>query len=287
MRLAITGTTGRVGRALADRLAGEHEILEIPRSALDLAMPDPASGLAALDFDVLLHPAGMTGLEACEDDPELAHKVNAEAPAALARFCAERGKRIVAFSTDYVFDGREPGLRHEDGKTEPLSVYGRTKRDGELGVLEAGGTVVRVSWVFGPEKAAFPDQVFADALAGRPLAAVADKFSLPTFTGDLAGWIGGMLEHGFPPGIFHACNGGEPVSWHDLACETVGFLHERGLLSALPEVRPLELAELAFFRAERPRHTALATDRLAELLGGRPRGWREALRAHLAVRISR
>lgn len=287
MRIAVTGTTGRVGRALADRLADRHEIIEVPRSLLDLASPDPAGPLEPLDFDILLHPAAMTGLEACEDDPDLAYRVNAHAPKELARLCANRGKRIIAFSTDYVFGGHEPGLRTEEEKAEPLSVYGASKLAGEEGVIEAGGTVVRVSWVFGPEKAAFPDQVFDDALAGRPLAAVADKYSLPAFTGDLADWIAGMLSNGFPPGILHACNSGDPVTWHDLACETVGFLHEHGHLPAVPEVRRLGLSEIPFFRAARPWYTAMSTDRLTGLLGVRPRDWRDALKAHLADRISR
>ncbi len=287
MRLAITGTTGRAGRALANRLADRHEIVEVPKAVLDLASPDPAASLAGVEFDALIHPAGMTSLEACEDDPDRARRVNAGAPAALARFCAEHGKRMLAFSTDYVFDGREPGLRTESDEPAPLSVYGRTKRDGESGVLDAGGTVVRVSWIFGPEKPAFPDQVLADALAGRPLSAIADKFSLPTFTADLAGWIDTLLRCGCPPGIFHACNSGEPVSWHDIAREVVRFLHSAGRLPAIPEVKALQLDEIPFFRAPRPRHTALATGKLADLLGHAPRDWKEALREHLTGRISR
>ncbi len=287
MRLAITGTTGRVGRALANRLTGRHEIVELPKVVLDLDSSDPAVALADLEFDALIHPAGMTSLEACEDDPDTARRVNADAPAALARFCTERGKRMLAFSTDYVFDGREPGLRTESDDPAPLSAYGRTKRDGELGVLDAGGTVVRVSWIFGPEKPAFPDQVLSDALAGRPLSAIADKFSLPTFTADLAGWIDTLLYRGCPPEIFHACNSGEPVSWHDIAREVVRFLHDTGRLPAMPEIKALRLDETPFFRAPRPRHTALAAGKLADLLGHDPRNWKEALREHLAGRISR
>lgn len=279
MRLAITGTTGRVGRALADRLGRCHEVLELPRRILDLAGGRVAEALAAHPFDVLLHPAGLTGLEDCEDDPELAWRVNAEAPGECARVCALRGVPMLHFSTDYVFDGAAPGWRSEDDPASPLSVYGKSKREGERRVLAAGGTVMRVSWVFGPEKAAFPERVLADALAGRDVAAVADKFSRPSFTGDLADWVAAWMQAGAPGGVFHACNGGPVTSWHGMAAEVLAFLEERGW--RVPALRALELDRMEAFRAPRPRHSAMATARLDALLGRAPRDWREALREHL------
>ena len=286
MRLAITGTTGRVGRALADGLAASHELIELPRGVFDLADPACAERLAAWDFDLLLNPAGLTGLEHCEDDPDLAEQVNARAPAAMAAFCQAHGRKILHFSTDYVFDGHEPGLKQEDDPVNPLSVYGKTKEAGERAVLAAGGTVMRVSWVFGPEKPAFPDTVIDRALAGQEIAAVADKFSLPVYTPDLCGWVGGLLEGGCPAGLFHACNGGPVTSWHGMALEIVASLRElHGIEVAEP--KPLLMAEMSAFRAARPRHTAMATERLAALLGeGRmPRDWRLALREHVASRL--
>jgi dTDP-4-dehydrorhamnose reductase len=284
MRLAITGTTGRVGRALADRLAADHEVIELPRTLLNLAVKGCDQVVAGLDFDVLLNPAGLTSLEQCEDEPEFAKRVNAEAPEALAKACGNRP--MLHFSTDYVFDGEQPGLRHEDDPVNPLSVYGKTKAAGETGVLAAGGAVMRVSWVFGPEKPAFPDQIVAKALAGQDLAAVADKFSLPCLTTDLCGWVSGWLQAGCPAGIVHACHGGEPVSWHGMAREIVALLAEKGI--AVGEVKALSMADMAAFRAPRPRHTAMATERLSALLGHPPRDWREALREHVeALLISR
>lgn len=284
MRLAITGTTGRVGRALADRLAAFHEVIELPRTRLDLAETGCERVLADLDFDVLLNPAGLTSLEQCEDEPALARRVNAEAPERLARACD--GRPVLHFSTDYVFDGATPGLRHEDEPPAPLSVYGKTKAAGEAGVLAAGGAVMRVSWVFGPEKPAFPDQIVTKALAGQELAAVADKFSLPCFTADLCDWVNGWLEAGCPGELFHACNGGEPVSWHGMAVEITALLAEKGI--AAPAVKALPMAEMTAFRAPRPRHTAMATTRLSTLLGRAPRDWREAMRQHVeALLISR
>lgn len=283
MRIAITGTTGRVGQALARRLAGCHEVIALPRTRLDLADPDCGRRLEEFDFQVLLNPAGLTGLEQSEDDPQLARRVNAAAPAALAAVCRERGRKMLHFSTDYVFDGREPGLRTEDEEPAPLSVYGRTKLEGERAVLAAGGAVMRVSWVFGPEKPAFPDQILERALAGQALAAVADKFSRPTFTGDLCAWVEAWLAAGAPAGIVHACNGGPVTSWHGMALEILAFLAEKGI--AVPPLEALDLDEMTAFRAPRPRHTAMDTRRLEALLGKAPRDWREAMREHLESRL--
>lgn len=284
MRLAITGTTGRVGRALADHFSARHPVIELPRAACDLTTPSCADALRDLEFDVLLNPAGSTSLENCEDEPELARQVNAIAPAALAKCCRERGKKILHFSTDYVFDGKQPGLRTEDEPTSPISSYGRTKEKGERAVLAEGGTVMRISWVFGPEKTAFPDQIFDRALAGEELSAVADKYSLPAYTPDICEWVEGLLLAGMPPGIFHACNGGPVTSWHGIALEIVRFLQDRAGMPRA-EVKALSLDEMKAFRAARPRHTAMATSRLAEILGKEPRDWREALGLHLESRL--
>jgi len=284
MRIAITGTTGRVGRALAGHFAARHEVIELPRAACDLADPACAGVLSDLDFDVLLNPGGLTNLEQCEDEPDLARRVNAAAPAELAKACRERGKKILHFSTDYVFDGIQPGLRSEDDPPSPLSVYGRTKEEGERGVLAEGGTVMRVSWVFGPEKPAFPDQILDRALVGQELSAVADKFSLPAYTPDICEWVEGLLSAGLPAGIFHACNGGPVTSWHGIAMEIVRFLNEREGMP-LPEVKSLSLDEMTAFRAPRPRHTAMSTARLEAVLGRPMRDWREALQQHLASRL--
>lgn len=286
MKLAVTGTTGRVGRALSDHFAAcGATVLELPRSVYDLADPELANRLRDLDFDVLLNPAAMTSLEGCEDEPELAARVNAVSPGMLAAMCRGTGRRMLHFSTDYVLSGTEPGLRDESAAVDPVSEYARSKLDGERAVLGQGGCVVRVSWVFGPERAAFPDQVIRRALAGEPLAAIADKTSLPVSTRDLCGWVGKLIEAGLPNEVIHACNGGEPVSWFGMADEIVTCLCERGVLERRPEIARLRLAEMEMFRAVRPRHTEMATGRLTALTGVRPRDWREALREHVAARL--
>lgn len=278
MRIAVTGTTGRVGAALVRHFSAKHEVIPLPRLVCDLADARSLAGaLEALECDVFINPAGITSLEICEDDPALATRVNAEAPGEIAAWAAERGVRVFHFSTDYVFDGDCEGLRREHDPAVPVNGYGRSKLAGEQAVLaHPGNCVVRISWVFGPEKPSFVDHIFDAALAGRPLAAVADKFSLPTFTADLAEWMECLVERK-ATGIFHACNSGEPVSWHGMATAVVEEMAACGLLAEIPEIRKQTLAELTFFRAVRPRFTAMETLWLTDVSGHTPRPWREAI----------
>lgn len=280
MRIAITGTTGRVGRALANRLEGPHEIIELPRAVLDLSVSGCEQVILDLDFDVLLNPAGLTSLEYCKDHQAEARRINGVAPAALMWACRKREKPMLHFSTDYVFDGMDPGMVGEDDETSPISTYGKSKAEGEHVVLATGGSVARLSWVFGPEKPAFPDMILERALAGEPLEAVSDKFSLPSYTGDIAVWVGAWLTAGCPMGLFHACNSGPPVSWHGIAVEVVDFLREQG--RSVSDVTELKLDDMTEFRSPRPRYTAMSTTILEKMLGQPPRDWRVALREHLA-----
>ena len=172
-------------------------------------------------------------------------------------------------------------MHFEDEAVAPSSIYGEMKALSEAGVVKWGGCVVRISWVFGPEKKAFVDAVMEKALAGESLAAVADKTSLPCYTVDLVEWVAGLIDLGCPNGVVNACQGGDPVSWHGMAEEVLNTLVEKGALKERPVVARQLLQEMGGFRAVRPRHTALGTAKLAGLLGRAPRNWKEALREYL------
>ena len=279
MRIAITGVTGRVGRALADHLGVLHEVIELSRREWSLTDPRLSHRLADLDFDALLHPASMTSLDECERVPALAEAVNVDGTRRLLEGC--EGRPMLYFSTDYVLDGREPGWKGEDAPIRPVSVYGATKAAAEALVGAEGAAVLRVSWVFGPEMPAFPDQILRRALAGEHLAAVDDKFSMPCHTRDLASGVAAWIEAGCPGGVFQACQSGEATSWHGMAELVSEFVFQSGLRPERPLVERLKLSEMKSFIAERPRFTAMSTARLEALTGWKPRPWREAMWEYL------
>lgn len=281
MDLAITGTTGRLGRALSDGLKRHHRIIDLPRCDWDLSDPMIVGRIMDLEFETLLHPAAMTSLELCEDHPDQAWRVNADVVGELAKSCNETGRKILYYSTSYVICGDQPKLYDESNSLDPRSVYAKTKAAGERHVLEHGGCVMRVSWIFGSERPAFPDKVVDSALCGEPIAGICDKTCMPTYTKDLVAWTGALLESELPNEVIHACNSGEPISWHGMAEFILEYLYEKGVITSQPEVERQYLEEFEFFRAYRPRHTAMATNRLAEIIGSRPRSWQDAMKQHV------
>lgn len=217
--------------------------------------------------DAVVNCAAMSGLEACLDDPLAAHLTNAVAPAAMALACRHTGARFIHLSTDYVLEGHRPGLKNESTRCKPINIYGESKREGELQVAEAlpEALILRVSWVCGnPAKPSFVESTLANAGAGRPLAAIADKYSLPTDAADIARVILELLPRPVS-GVLHVCSGGEPMSWYDCATCALQFAAEAGGIPTAPLVTRQRLKEATFFREQRPRHTAMNNEKLRAL----------------------
>jgi dTDP-4-dehydrorhamnose reductase len=261
------------------------DVLAPDRQRLNLAEPESLPAALRADFGTLINCAAMASPDACEAAPDEARRINAEAPAVLAEVCRERGARFIQISTDYVFpgDGTEPLT--EASPTGPLSVYGETKLAAESAVLQSNpqSLVARVSWLFGGGKPAFPDSILAAARQERPLEAIADKWSTPTYVEDLAWWLEELCgAHRSLAGLMHLCHGGS-CSWQEYAQETVDLAHELGMLDQRRHVAARCLGGFPLFRAERPRFTPLSHGRFVAETGIRPDSWRLALRRYLGT----
>jgi len=161
-RILLLGSKGRLGAALARCWRKNHEVQAFSRQDLDVAdLTRLKTTLASARCDVLVNATGLTSLEACEENPALAHTLNAEAVRVMADTARQQGARLIHFSTDYVFNGTASGPYTEEALTDPLSHYGHSKRAGELAALESSPhhLVFRVSWVFGPDKPSFVDMI--------------------------------------------------------------------------------------------------------------------------------
>lgn len=283
-RILILGATGGLGRAIWRHFVQHHDVATLGHAELDLERPEGiVRQLSRHSFDVLINAAGMTSPDACETQPEKALLVNASGPRVLAECCEAWERRMIHFSTDYVFSG-EPhdGWREED-ETGPVNVYGLTKREGELAVLSGSSRalVARVSWLFGPDKASHPDNIIQRALLNDELTAVEDKLSVPTSTADICGWIERII-HDYPEtrGVLHLCNSGV-ASWHSWAEATLGVAERLGLPLKTTKVQAVKLASLTQFQARRPMMTVMSNVKLREILGVDIRNWREALEDYL------
>jgi len=288
MKIAIIGANGRLGAALAREYARDFELTSFERRQLDLGQLDRVrSALAATKFELLINCAALTNVDYCESHREEAFVVNAEAPRLLAEIANEKSARLVHFSTDYVFDGKKTDPYVEEDKAVPLSVYGESKLEGEQRVLEASSQhlVVRLSWVFGPAKPSFVDQIIQRARENDVVTAVADKFSAPTFTIDVAGWLRLVVEKN-ANGILHLTNNGG-CSWQEWAQYAIDVCRSRGLPLKAERVEAVSLGDMKNFVAQRPVHTVLSTAKFTALTGVQPRHWREAVAEYISAHVSK
>ncbi len=278
-RILILGSGGRLGAALSQEYATRHTVIPVNRQSLDFSdLDEIRKHLIDLDFDVAINSAALTNVDYCETHREESFRINAEAVRVIAEACAEKSARLIHVSTDYVFSGEKAGPRLETDPAEPISVYGESKRAGELAALEVspGNLAVRVSWVFGPHRPSFVDQMLRRAAQEPVISAVADKFSTPSYTLDLAAMLEPYLA-GFPVGgILHLSNGGG-CTWQEYAQHALDVAHDIGLPMKAATVDPIALDSLTAFVAKRPRHTVLATTRYTSDTKKLPRPWQDAV----------
>src|SRR6266516_4113419 len=219
MKFVIVGAGSRLGTALAREYREKFSVIGFDHAQLDLANADELrEKLCTVDFDLLINAAAFTNVDLCEKKREQAFRINADAPRILAEICRDKNTKLIHFSTDYVFDGekREPYV--EDDPANPISVYGESKRAGEKFVLQTYNRhlVVRVSWVFGPDRPRFIDGMIKRAHERDYVDAIADKFSTPTYTRDISQMLPRFFELNVEGGILHFANSGE-CSWQEYA----------------------------------------------------------------------
>lgn len=283
MHIVIVGTGGRLGGGLERFFRVQHKVTSLTRTDMDLADPEEIqSVLEPLDFDVLLNPAALTNVDYCETHEEEAFAANAYGPQKIAEICTQKSARMVHVSTDYVFDGEEDAICREDGLTNPLTHYGRSKRTGEETVLAAGENhlVIRTSWVFGPDRPGFVDSIIKQATEKDFVEAVFDKYSNPTYSLDFAVHLNALLQHPQENGIFHLCNQGS-CSWQEYGQAALDYAAEAGVPLKVHTVGAVPLSSMQQFAAPRPVHTELSLERYITTTGQEPRPWQEALRDYI------
>jgi dTDP-4-dehydrorhamnose reductase len=286
--MVIVGAGGRLGAALGREYQRDYAVTSFERMQLDLGQLDRVrSALSKAKFDLLINCAALTNVDYCESHREEAFVVNAEAPRLLAEIANEKSAKLVHFSTDYVFDGKKTDPYVEEDKAIPLSVYGESKLEGERRVLKVSSQhlVVRLSWVFGPDKPGFIDQIIQRARENDVVTAVADKFSAPTYTIDVANWLRLTIDKN-ANGILHLANNGG-CSWQEWAQYAVDVCRNLRIPLKAERVGAVSLADMRNFVAQRPVHTVLSSAKFTTLTGVQPRHWREAVAEYISAHVSK
>ena len=230
--ILILGAGGRLGSALArEWRARGQDVLAMDRTAFSLdKVAEVQERLAGLEFEVLVNCAALTNVDYCESHREEAFRINAESVAAMAGVCAQKNARFIHVSTDYVFDGNATAPYSEADAPHPVSVYGESKLAGEVEALAASprNWVARVSWVFGPDRVSFVDQVIVRATKEDRVEAVADKWATPTYTMDVCADLWHFLRGIEGGGVVHMSNAGV-CSWQEYGQHALDCAVEAGL----------------------------------------------------------
>jgi dTDP-4-dehydrorhamnose reductase len=279
MKIVILGAGGRLGAALLREYRDKFDVAGFNHTQLDLSDSSAVrEKLRNTSFDVLINAAGFTKVDLCETQPDRAFLINAEAPRVVAEICDEKNARLIHFSTDYVFDGAKREPYTEEDQASPISVYGESKLAGENNVLavQNQNLVVRVSWVFGPDRPSFIDAMVQQAQKNDEVDAVADKFSTPTYTLDIAAMLARFFDGNVSGGILHFANAGR-CSWREYAQWAVDCCHEAGLPLKAKTIGARKLRDMTNWIARRPVYSVLSTAKYMRLTGVSPRTWREAV----------
>jgi dTDP-4-dehydrorhamnose reductase len=279
MKIVIIGSGGRLGAALTREYRDKFDVVGFNHAQLDLAnFEQVREKVTALDFDVLINCAAFTNVDLCETQREQAFQINAEAPRVLAEICRDKKAKLIHFSTDYVFDGekREPYM--EDDVAKPISFYGESKREGEKLVLQTDDRhlVVRVSWVFGPDRPSFIDGVIKRARENEHVEAIADKFSTPTNTLDIVEMLPRFFDLHVDGSILHFANAGE-CSWQEYAQFSLDCCRSLGIPLKAKTVGALKLSDMKNWIARRPVYSVLSSTKYIAMTGTSPRTWRGAV----------
>lgn len=271
--IAVTGANGQLGRAVVEECEKRGiSYHAFNRTDLDVTNSKLVNEtFANLSFDCIIHCAAYTAVDAAEDQPQEAFAANACAP----WYLASTGVPILSVSTDYVFDGNAVAPYETDAPTRPLSIYGLSKRAGEVSLLEGGfhGAIVRTAWVYSKRKGTknFFHTMCRLAQERSQIKVVNDQFGAPTLAEDLAAALMTLYEkgdHRQPMHVLHFTNAGV-CSWFDFATEIVRIANSNCAVLPIP-------TSSYPTKAKRPAYSVLSLSSL-ESYGIVPRHWKEAL----------
>lgn len=223
MKWAITGGSGQLSRSLVDLLDKEGvPYIAWSHKDLDVADDSSISVIKEISPDLLINCAAWTNVDAAEEFPEKATRVNQVGPRNMARAAKELKIPLIHISTDYVFSGQSRQPWSTDSKTEPISTYGLSKLLGEKEIsknLDADFYILRTAWLYGPYGRNFSKTILKKALTSKDsINVVNDQIGQPTTTKSLAEQIFKVAKQGIPSGTYHATNTGQ-ASWWDFARE--------------------------------------------------------------------
>ena len=283
IRIAVTGKTGQVVRALLDAKDPEIEIIPLGRPEVDLASAETIEpALKTAKPDLIINAGAYTAVDRSESRPVIASLVNTGGAGRVARAAYKLKVPLIHLSTDYVFDGNKGEAYTEEDPAGPINVYGATKWIGEKAVAASTNdfVILRTSWVYAAYGKNFLGAMLSSARNRDEVRVVADQIGTPTYAPDLAQALLGIARNLLAPGdetlrgVFHFSGGGETTSWAGFAEEIFTHLAAKGF--PVPKVVPISTAEYPT-AARRPRNSRLNCEKLFRVHGLYAADWKISL----------
>ena len=275
MNILITGCNGQLGNEiqLLQAQYAQHTWLNTDVNELDIT--DKAAierFVEANEIDGIVNCAAYTAVDKAESDPQLARKLNADAPAFLAEAVAKRGGWMVQVSTDYVFNGTKHTPYVETDEPCPNSIYGQTKLEGEQAVskLCTNAMIIRTAWLYSEFGNNFVKTMIRLGREREQLGVIFDQVGTPTYAHDLATAIMAAIDKGIKPGVYHFSNEGV-TSWYDFTKS----IHRLAGINTC-QVSPLHTAEYPT-PASRPAYSVLDKTKIKAAYGIEIPHWEESL----------
>jgi dTDP-4-dehydrorhamnose reductase len=293
MKILLLGKNGQVGWELQRSLAPLGEVLALDRHSTDfcgdLSQPERlAQTVRAWRPDVIVNAAAHTAVDKAESEPELAHGLNATAPATLAQVALETGAWLVHYSTDYVFNGQGEQPWQEGDATGPLSVYGQSKLAGEQAIAASGcqHLIFRTSWVYAARGGNFAKTMLRLAAERERLTVIDDQHGAPTGADLIADVtahaIRSAIQKPALAGVYHLVAGGE-TTWHGYASHVVAQARQLqpDLGLKVTDIAPVPTTAFPT-PARRPLNSRMSTHKLQQAFGLVLPPWQQGVNRMLA-----
>ncbi len=279
MRILVTGVKGQLGFDVVNEITKRGmEAVGVDVEEMDITDPEAVDKvITGAKVDAVIHCAAYTAVDAAEDNPEVCMKVNKEGPRNIATTCKKLGIKMLYISTEYVFNGEGERPWVPEDQPAPLSVYGRSKYEGEQEIQKILDDffIVRISWAFGVNGKNFVRTMLNLSKTRDALNVVNDQIGSPTYTYDLARLLVDIIQTD-KYGIYHATNEGF-CSWYEFAC---AIFKEAGIDKM--KVSPVTTAEYPAAKAKRPANSRMSKEKLINA-GFKPLPtWQDALHRYIS-----
>ena len=282
MKALIIGGKGQLGTTLTQTAPEAIEYLSLDLPEIDITDADAVETVVADETpDVIINASAYTAVDRAEEDVDLAFAVNATGPRNIALAAKKTGARLIHVSTDYVFDGTACTPYPPEASCSPLGVYGKSKRQGEINVLDVidDPVIIRTSWLYSQYGNNFVLTMLRLMNQREELKVVADQVGGPTWASTLATAIWAVVGKNNLKGIYHWSDAGV-ASWYDFAVAIQEESLARGLIGKSIPILPITTAEYPT-PTTRPAYSVLNCSAFWRDLGIEPTQWRVALRRML------